>query len=63
MLRVLTQSSIVRAREEPSIIRALHLSGLLLLNDLGGYAYKTAIIEEEREIVHTFCDALIEISK
>ena len=48
---------------ERSIIRDLHLTGLLLLNDLCGYDYQTASIEEERQIVHRFCDALMKISK
>ncbi len=50
-------------KEERSIIRNLHLSGILLLNDLEGYNYLEASKEEQLQIVHRFCDALIKISK
>lgn len=49
--------------QERTIIRDLHLSGALLLNDLGGYNYRTAERDEQREIIRRFCDVLVKISK
>lgn len=49
--------------EERSLIRDLHLSGMLLLNDLAAYDYNSAKEEEERIIVQRFCDALMRVSR
>lgn len=45
--------------EERFLIRSLHLLGILLLNDFGGYDYRSAQPEEERRMVHLFCEALL----
>jgi hypothetical protein len=48
-----------RKQEEIVLIRKLHLSGVLLLNDLCGYDYWTANKDEERLIIQLFCDRLL----
>jgi hypothetical protein len=46
-------------KAEKDMIRDLLLSGHLLLNFLGGYDYTTAKKEDERKIVHLFCDTIL----
>lgn len=41
---------------EDRLIRQLRDEGVPLLNDLDGYDYRTAAIEEESTRVHQFCD-------
>ena len=46
-------------KEEKAIVRRLLVSGVWLLNCLPRYDYRTASEDEEREVVHRFCDMFI----
>ena len=46
-------------KDEKALIRDLLLEGCILLNFLGGYAYKTASKTDEQKIIHLFCDMIV----
>jgi hypothetical protein len=46
-------------KDEYSVIRELHLSGVRLLNDFSSYDYRMANETEERAAVQGFCDVIL----
>lgn len=47
---------IIALKEEARIIQSIRSKGIRLLNDIGGYDYRSAVRESERIRLHTFCD-------
>jgi hypothetical protein len=48
-----------RKLDEASLITALKSQGFMLLNDLKGYDYRSAVAENERRRVHSFIETLV----
>ncbi len=43
-------------KDEKALIRELLLNGCMLLNFLGSFDYNNASVEDERKLVHRFCE-------
>jgi hypothetical protein len=56
---LLYRTSASRRKDEKLLIRELLLSGYTLLNFLGAFDYNETSAVAEREIVHRFCDMML----